>query len=216
MTLHVAGMNSRSRRTYSSPIRNICVPHTGQLCSSSGIRNRRNGNRKHDVIPGKREKFSRQYAFSCLLECGFCGTNLSRRRWHSGSKYKKTIWQCVKSTKNGKRFCPDSKGIPEEVIEQAFIESYRMLCNDNKDVLEEFLKRTEKTLGENAVEDEINKLQKTIDRISVKRKSLLNSFLDGIIEQSIYEETDVGFQRDLSNAKAKLQYLSQQLKELLV
>ena len=88
-----------------------------------------------------------------------------------------------------------------------------MLCNDNKDVLEEFLKRTEKTLGENAVEDEINKLQKTIDRISVKRKSLLNSFLDGIIEQSIYEETDVGFQRDLSNAKAKLQYLSQQLKE---
>ena len=177
------------------------------------IRNRRNGNRKHDVIPGKREKFSRQYAFSCLLECGFCGTNLSRRRWHSGSKYKKTIWQCVKSTKNGKRFCPDSKGIPEEVIEQAFIESYRMLCNDNKDVLEEFLKRTEKTLGENAVEDEINKLQKTIDRISVKRKSLLNNFLDGIIEQSIYEETDVGFQRDLSNAKAKLQYLSQQLKE---
>ena len=91
-----------------------------------------------------------------------------------------------------------------------------MLCNDNKDVLEEFLKRTEKTLGENAVEDEINKLQKTIDRISVKRKSLLNNFLDGIIEQSIYEETDVGFQRDLSNAKAKLQYLSQQLKELLV
>ena len=51
-----------------------------------------------------------------------------------------------------------------------------MLCNDNKDVLEEFLKRTEKTLGENAVEDEINKLQKTIDRISVKRKSLLNNF----------------------------------------
>lgn len=37
------------------------------------IRSRRNGNRKHGAIPGKREKFSRQYAFSCLLECGFCG-----------------------------------------------------------------------------------------------------------------------------------------------
>ena len=34
------------------------------------IRSRRNGNRKHGVTPGKREKFSRQYAFSCLLECG--------------------------------------------------------------------------------------------------------------------------------------------------
>ena len=92
------------------------------------IRSRRNGNRKHGVTPGKREKFSRQYAFSCLLECGFCGANLSRRRWHSNSKYKKTIWQCVKATKDGKRFCPDSKGIPEQVIEEAFVESYRMLC----------------------------------------------------------------------------------------
>lgn len=39
------------------------------------IRNRRNGGRK-SATPGKREKFSRQYAFSCLLECGFCGANL--------------------------------------------------------------------------------------------------------------------------------------------
>lgn len=37
------------------------------------IRSRRNGNRKHGAILGKREKFSRQYAFSCLLECEFCG-----------------------------------------------------------------------------------------------------------------------------------------------
>lgn len=138
------------------------------------IRNRRNGNRKHNVIPGKREKFSRQFAFSCMVECGFCGSNLSRRRWHSSSKYKKTIWQCVKSTKEGKRFCPDSKGIPEQVIEEAFVESYRMLCNDNKDVLEEFLKRTEKALGESSVEDQIHKLEKSIEKVSSKRKKLLD------------------------------------------
>ena len=30
------------------------------------MRNRRNGNRKHNVAPGKREKFSRQFAFSCI------------------------------------------------------------------------------------------------------------------------------------------------------
>ena len=35
------------------------------------IRERRNGGRKKGVAPGKREKFSRQYAFSCMLECGF-------------------------------------------------------------------------------------------------------------------------------------------------
>ena len=177
------------------------------------IRSRRNGNRKHGVTPGKREKFSRQYAFSCLLECGFCGANLSRRRWHSNSKYKKTIWQCVKATKDGKRFCPDSKGIPEQVIEEAFVESYRMLCRDNKDVLEEFLKRTEKALGENSVEDQLNKLQKKIDNLSYKRKKLLDNYLSGIVEQDIYEETDVSLKTDLSNAKAKLEYFQQQADE---
>ena len=148
-----------------------------------------------------------------MLECGFCGANLSRRRWHSNSKYKKTIWQCVKATKDGKRFCPDSKGIPEQVIEEAFVESYRMLCRDNKDVLEEFLKRTEKALGENSVEDQLNKLQKKIDNLSYKRKKLLDNYLSGIVEQDIYEETDVSLKTDLSNAKAKLEYFQQQADE---
>ena len=173
------------------------------------IRNRRNGGRK-SATPGKREKYSRQYAFSCMLECGFCGSSLSRRRWHSSSKYKKTIWQCVKSTKSGKRYCPDSKGIPEQVIEEAFIESYRMLCTDNKDVLEEFLHRVEKALGEESIEDKIIKEQKYVDNIQNKRKKLLDSYLKGIVSQDIYEETDVGFERKLSNAKAKLKLLDQQ------
>ena len=102
-----------------------------------------------------------------MLECGFCGASLSRRRWHSSSKYKKTIWQCVKSTKHGKRFCPDSKGIPEQVIEDAFIESYRMLCTDHKDVLEEFIKRVEKTLSEDSIEDKIEKLNKNAYNIQL-------------------------------------------------
>ncbi len=175
------------------------------------IRNRRNGGRKHSVTPGKREKFSRQYAFSCMLECGFCGASLSRRRWHSNSKYKKTIWQCVKSTKNGKRFCPDSKGIPEQVIEEAFIESYRMLCKDNRDVLDEFLRRVEKTLGENSIPEQITALDKNISKIQAKRKVLLDKYLKGIVSQDIYEETDIGLKKDFTNEKAKLEYLQQQL-----
>ena len=175
------------------------------------IRKRRGGGKKHNVAPGKREKFSRQYAFSCMLECGFCGTSLSRRCWHSNSKYKKTIWQCVKSTKTGKRFCPDSKGIPEQVIEEAFIESYRMLCKDNRDVLDEFLRRVEKTLGENSIQEQITALNKKISKIQAKRKKLLDNYLKGIVLQDIYEETDIGLKRDFTNEKAKLEYLQQQL-----
>lgn len=174
------------------------------------IRNRRNGGRK-SATPGKREKFSRQYAFSCLLECGFCGANLSRRSWHSGSKYQKTIWQCVKSTKHGKKYCPESKGIPEHVIEQAFIESYRMLCDENKDVLDEFIHRVERTLSEDSVKDKITKLNKSADNIQCKRKKLLDNYLNGIVVQDIYEETDIGLERKLSEVKAQLNMLEQQM-----
>ena len=176
------------------------------------IRERRNGGRK-SATPGKREKYSRQYAFSCILECGFCGANLSRRRWHSSSKYKKTIWQCVKSTKDGKRFCPDSKGIPEQVIEEAFIESYKMLCADNKDVLDEFITRVEKTLSEDSVRDKVLKLQKSADNLQAKRKRLLENYLEGVVSQDIYEETDVGYERKLSDIKANLAMLEQQMED---
>ena len=74
-----------------------------------------------------------------------------------------------------------------------------MLCNDNKDVLEEFLKRTEKALGENSIEDQLHKLKKSIDKVSLKRKKLLDNYLKGIIEQDIYEETDVELKNELSS-----------------
>ena len=176
------------------------------------IRKRRNGGRKSATL-GKREKFSRQYAFSCMLECGFCGGNLSRRRWHSGSIHQKTVWHCVKSTKDGKRFCPDSKGIPEKVIEEAFIESYKMLCKDNKDVLEEFIHRVEKTLSEDSVQDKITKLHESSDKILYKRKKLLDNFLEGVIAKDIYEETDMGYERKLSDMREKLRMFEQQMED---
>lgn len=175
------------------------------------LRRRRNG--RKTAVPGKREKFSRQYAFSCLLECGFCGGNLSRKSWHSNSKYQKVIWHCVKSSKSGKRYCPDSKGIPEQVIEEAFIESYRMLCADHKDVLEEFIQRVEKSLGKDSVEDKIRKLKKNLDQIQSKRKRLLDNYLNGIVLQDIYEETDIDLQQKLSEIKAKLNMVESQIDE---
>lgn len=43
---------------------------------------------------GKREKYTKKYAFSSMCECGFCGTKLTRRILHSGSKYETPVWYC--------------------------------------------------------------------------------------------------------------------------
>lgn len=70
-----------------------------------------------------------------------------------------------------KTFCPDSKGIPEQVIEDAFIESYRMLCTDHRDVLEEFIKRVEKTLSEDSIEDKIENSIKVLIISNIKERN---------------------------------------------
>lgn len=136
---------------------------------------------------GKREKFSRKYSFSCMLECGFCGSTLSRRSWHSGSQYNKMIWQCITATKKGKKFCPDSKGIAEEIIERAFVESYHLLCYNNKDVLNEFLMRTEETLSESNVSKQLSKVEKDIQACELKKAKLVDMRLEESIDKETYE-----------------------------
>ena len=153
---------------------------------------------------GKREKYSRKYAFSSLLECGFCGANLSRRTWHSNSEYDKIIWQCVVGTKKGKKFCPESKGIEEVAIEKAFVESYRQLCSNNKDIVDEFLIRIEKTLNDSSLEKSIKKLDKEIASILLKQDSLVDLRLENKIDGKIYEDKYVSFQKKyLEKSKEK-------------
>lgn len=175
------------------------------------LRNRRNGGRQHNVEIGKRDKYSRQFAFSCMIECGFCGGHLTRRRWHSSSKYKKVIWQCVVSTKGGKRKCPESKGIPEQVIEEAFIESYRLLSSDNKEVMNEFLTRIEKTLGDDANERNYQKAKKDVRIYTEKRKTLLDKYVEGGVSKEAYEDMDTEYAEKLVEAQTLFDYYEKQV-----
>ena len=171
------------------------------------ILNRRNKNRGK-IGDGKREKYSRKYSFSCMLECGFCGSTLSRRNWHSGSEYSKVIWQCVAATKKGKKFCPDSKGIPEQAIKEAFLESYRLLCDDNKDILDEFLQRMDDTLSSSTVNKQLSKLDKEIESIERKKSKLVDMRLEDTIDKVSYEAKYSSFtekQEQLLKDREKLQ-----------
>ncbi|WP_414836216.1 recombinase family protein [Clostridium sporogenes] len=180
------------------------------------ILNRRNKNRGK-IGDGKKEKYSRKYAFSCMLECGFCGSTLSRRNWHSGSNYTKVIWQCVAATKKGKKYCPDSKGIPEQAIEEAFIESYRLLCDDNKDILDEFLQRMDDTLSSSTVNKQLSKLDKEVDSIEGKKSKLVDMRLEDTIDKASYEakySTSTEKQEQLLKEREKLQETAAKEKDI--
>ena len=153
--------------------------------------------------PGNREKLSRKYAFSSMIECGFCGSSFTRKSWNASTIYKKPGWQCVGFVRRGKKFCPDSKGVDEDAIEAAFIESYKRLTQDDKGALDAFLQTVEQTLTENNASREIERINKDIALLESKRKKLVDMHIEGIIDRDIYEEKLTTMNDKLSFLKDK-------------
>ncbi|AOY74717.1 recombinase family protein [Clostridium formicaceticum] len=134
-----------------------------------------------------RQKLSRQYAFSSKLECAFCGTNFSRRSWNANTPHQKTTWQCVTSTKKGKKYCEHSKGIPETVVEGAFMKSFALLVRDKSKILDEFLERVEQSFNDNSSEKKVKQIEKRIDVLKKKISKLTDLYLEEAIEKKEYQ-----------------------------
>jgi len=171
------------------------------------------GAKRRGVEKGKREKYSRKYAFSSKLECVFCGSNLSRRNWHSGSVHEKVIWQCVTATKKGKKYCPPSKAIEEKILEGAFVESYKLLCNSNSDVLDELVERMESVLSKNDFQKQLVKVENEIHAIEQKRNRLIDMRLEETIDKATYEKKYSELESILEGLSTEKEQLEQSSRE---
>lgn len=149
-----------------------------------------------------RTAYTRKYAFSCMCRCGYCGTTLTRRHWHSGNNYQKMVWFCIRSCKYGKTFCPNSKSIEEKALESAFVESYRILTKDRSDVLQEFLERTERSLRGQRSEREAEAKSKANELSHVQTK--LDNLLDLYLEKKIDDDAYVNKKKDLEDQSSCL------------
>lgn len=145
----------------------------------------RSKNRATSAGP-QRMKYSRQYSLSCMLECGFCGSTLSRRAWHSGTPYKKITWQCVTSTKKGKKHCPECKAVAEKIVEDAFIESCRQLSANKTEIINEMLARTKEAFTDNNIEKQIHKAKRSIVVAEKKLSFLLDGYLEELFDKNTY------------------------------
>jgi len=173
----------------------------------------RRGTNRRGVEKGKREKYSRKFAFSSKLECAFCGSNLSRRNWHSGSIHEKVIWQCVTATKKGKKYCPHSKALEETLIEDAFVESYKLLCYNNSDALDELVKRMETILSGNDFQKRLTKIENEIHALEQKRNRLIDMRLEETIDKAAYEKKYEEFESILGDLSIEKEQLEQSSKE---
>ena len=88
----------------------------------------------------------------------------------------------------GKKDCPHSKAIQETTLENAFLESYKLLCYNNSDVLEKMLERIEASLCSTDNSKEIARLDKQIYTLEKKKEKLLDMHLEDVIDKGTYEK----------------------------
>lgn len=164
----------------------------------------RQSNKKAD---GKREKYTKKYALSSMCECGFCGTKLTRRTLHSSSKYETPVWYCRNAANKGKHNCPNSKSVHESILENAFLEAYKLLAGSFDDVIDSVVGVIEDISTNNEDIGRLKKEQKALENLEQRRKKLTDLYLDEGISKEAYDEKYEDLSVKIQKSKENIEIL---------
>ncbi len=129
----------------------------------------------------------RKYAFSGKIKCGFCGATYVRRCMYSkcGST---VIWDCLTNIESGKESCKDSKALRENLIENAFVDTYHLLCNSKDFNAEELLKTIVSCIKDTSIEEKIKNAKKNKTKFETQIHKLVDLMLEGTIDKETYNQ----------------------------
>lgn len=158
---------------------------------------------------GRREKYSRKYAFSSLIRCGFCGAHFVRRTWHAGSPYEKAAWSCMTAIKQGKKSCPHSKSVSEKDLEAAFIDVFNLMVSKHKEIIEEFLENIREALSNTSTAKELRKIQNEVRKMEGNIDKLINLHLSGVLDKEDFERKYNELTAELDKVRAREEELQE-------
>lgn len=145
--------------------------------------------RRNKIIPNGKQhfgKFSQRYVFSSIIECGFCGTNFSRRvsgKRKDGSQV--VYWACYNKVLNLKN-CPDSLTIREELLKNAFTQLHNSIVKNKYKTKDLMLKSIKEILTENDYKKKLNFLVKEKSNLENRLLNLIDMKLDDYTNKEIY------------------------------
>ena len=149
----------------------------------------------------------RKFAFSSRIRCGFCGNGFTRRTVVGKDREKIPSWSCTSFAKNGKENCINSKTIREEMIKEAFVDSYKLLTSNTNFKTEEFLNLMQDTMNENDKLDELEKYKKEFADIKSKKSKLIDLMVEDKISEDDYNEKVEKYNRKLELLENKIEQL---------
>ena len=134
----------------------------------------------------RRDNYSRKYPFSSRIYCGFCGTVLTRRNWNSRTKNETPVWHCMNFVKRGKQECPKCKAMREKVIENCFVDAYKILCSNKGDIVNKFITRINNIITENSSNNLIENIETEKEKLKSKMNKLIDLSLENAIDRDIF------------------------------
>lgn len=140
---------------------------------------------------------SRKYAFSSRIRCGFCGNCYVRRIVIGEKQSKIPSWSCMSFAKDGKETCTKSKTIREEIIKEAFIDSYQLLTSNVKFKMEDFMNLMRNSSNNANTAKELESLNKQHKELVAKKDKLLDFLIEDKITQDVYDEKMEKFKHKL-------------------
>ena len=152
---------------------------------------------------GNRERYTRQYAFSSMCECAYCGHKLTRRTRHSSSVYEKPVWQCMNATKNGIASCPNCKAIDENILEGAFLEAFGLLAGNFDDVLDLVMTSVEEAASNDEDIRKKKQIDKDISSLESRKSRMTDMLIDGTITKDVFNYKLIEITRKLHNLTEK-------------
>ncbi|MEG0681251.1 MAG: recombinase family protein [Eubacterium sp.] len=159
------------------------------------------------TVQERRRRYIKTYPFSNIIFCGMCGGLVTRKTIQSSTKYEKICWNCKTASKQGKKYCPYSHYHSEELIENAFVDAYKMICSYKTDAIMELTKRLEQVASSEDYSLQKKRLKKQIMELKEKRQTVY----DLRIEKQIAHEN---FLKKYNSMGSEIEKLSNELQIL--
>lgn len=153
-----------------------------------------------------REKITRAYSFSSMLQCGYCGSTLTRRvKYNSRSNPQMRTWQCVTATKSGKEKCNHSLAVDEDLLKKAFLESINALIDqDDSQQMKEFLDTVESTILSGSPAKKITDLEARISNLEKQKDNIVELRVSGIVSKEDCEKKYASISKEIEMVKGEL------------
>ena len=120
-----------------------------------------------------------------------------------GTKNSAPVWHCMNFVKRGKTECPKCKAIKETIIENCFVEAYKVLCSDKGDIVENFINRMNSIITENSSDKLIEKIELEKQKLNSKMNKLIDLSLDNAIDRYTFLERKEKLQNQIEQLNMK-------------